>query len=177
MTFTGTILAVALFVPCAGAIPAAWAQARTAPSAPRAGHAIRKWGPSRFRSGRGRSEQVSTPWCSPIVHRSLAPCLLPVHIVCCSSWSHGRFRHPITRLLSPPPTAMELPSKETPGPGRYGAAGDPHKPVSVPPPKAGFATQSDRFGPGAPKYTPGPGAYLGPGSGPVRKSYNVTYGA
>ncbi|KAG2431417.1 hypothetical protein HXX76_009432 [Chlamydomonas incerta] len=73
--------------------------------------------------------------------------------------------------------AMELPSNETPGPGRYGAAGDPQKPVSVPPPKAGFTTQSDRFGPAAPKYTPGPGAYLGPGSGPVRKSYNVTYGS
>ncbi|GLC37083.1 hypothetical protein PLESTB_001393400 [Pleodorina starrii] len=71
---------------------------------------------------------------------------------------------------------MELPSKTTPGPGRYTSV-DPQafKPATVPPPKTGFSSQAERFG-GATTFTPGPGAYrAGSGSAFVRKTFNVTY--
>ncbi|KXZ45395.1 hypothetical protein GPECTOR_55g301 [Gonium pectorale] len=70
---------------------------------------------------------------------------------------------------------MELPSRTNPGPGRYRPP-EPSafKPVTMPPPKTGFSSQSDRFG-GAGSFTPGPGAYNANAASVVRKSYNVTY--
>ncbi|GIL58564.1 hypothetical protein Vafri_13506 [Volvox africanus] len=71
---------------------------------------------------------------------------------------------------------MELPSKTTPGPGRYPSA-DPQafKPTTIPPPKTGFSSQAERFGASA-TFTPGPGTYkAGSDAAFVRKSFNVTY--